>query len=69
MNQPDAETAAKLLANGYELYRRKPLKPGIFRQTKEVVDGLNTYYETQAAWWVAPDGEIVHWTKAMEEIG
>lgn len=69
MNQPDTETAAKLLANGYELYRRKPLKPGIFRQTKEAVDDLNDYYETQTAWWVSPAGEIVHWMKAMEEIG
>jgi hypothetical protein len=68
MNQPDAETAATLLAKGYELYRRKPLKPGIFRQTKEAVDDLNDFYETQTHYWVSPAGEIVHWTKAIEEI-
>jgi hypothetical protein len=57
------ETKAALIAKGYEPYRRPPMKPGMFRQTKEAVDDLNAYYETQTDWWVSPDGEIVHWTE------
>ena len=54
------ETKAALIAKGYEPYRRPPMKPGRFRQTKEAVDDLNAYFETQTDWWVSPEGEIVH---------
>lgn len=67
MNQPDAETAAKLLANGYELHRPKFDNKG-FRHAPEGTSNLDAYYEKQTAWWVSPAGEIVHWMKAMEEI-
>ena len=57
------ETKAALIEKGYELYRRPPIKPGMFRQTKEAVDDLNAYYETQTDWWVAPEGNRVHWSE------
>jgi len=57
------ETKAALIEREYEPYRRKPMKPGMFRQTKEAVDDLNAFFETQTDWWVPPDGEIVHWTE------
>ena len=57
------ETKAILLTKGYEPYRRPPMKPGMFRQTKEAVDDLNAYFETQTDWWVSPKGERVHWAE------
>lgn len=59
------ETKAALIARGYELYRRPPMKPGMFRQTKEAVNDLNAYFETQTDWWVSPEGNRVHWSEVV----
>lgn len=57
------ETKAALIEKGYEPYKRPPMKPGMFRQTKEAVDDLNAYYETQTDWWVSPKWKRVHWSE------
>lgn len=56
------ETKAALIERGYRPHRPK-LKPEYFQHNPEKIAELNAYYETQTDWWVAPEGEIVHWTE------
>ena len=37
-------------------------------QSLSKVRKVNSFYREQQHWWVSPKGDIVHWTKAMDEI-
>lgn len=64
---PDKDDCAKLLASGYKLHRSKH-KVGYMSQSLSKVRKVNSFYREQQHWWVSPTGDIVHWTKAMDEI-
>lgn len=67
IKDPTKDDCEELLARGYKLYKVKH-KIGLMSQNLSKVRKLNKFYGEQQHWWVSPTGDIVHWTKAMDEI-
>ena len=67
IKEPTKDDCEELLARGYKLYKVKH-KIGYMSQNLSRVRKLNKFYGEQRHWWVSPTGDIVHWTKAMDEM-